>query len=131
MLHDVMQAEQEMHAAEHSQSEELSDADVIPEVPVPVDVVVASSNPPDKPGMTQPRSTVLTAAAADNTIAAAAAANEHEGATPAADVVPSSQSLAQTAAAPDVLVCALDVTPAALGQPRCGCNPPPTSSCRP
>ena len=102
MLHDVMQVEQELQAAEHSQSEELSDADMIPEVPVPVDVVVASSNPPDKPGMTQPRSTVLTAAAADNTIAAAAAANGHESATPAAEVVPNSQILAQTAAAPDV-----------------------------
>ena len=93
-----MQAEQEMQAAENSHSEELSDA-AVPEVPMPIDVVVVSSSPQDNPGMTQPSSTALTAAA-DNTVAAAA--NGHESATPAAGGVPSSQVLAHTAAAPDI-----------------------------
>ena len=99
MLHVAMQAEQEMQAAEESQSVELSDADAVPEVPVPVDVMVVSSSPLDGPGMTQPRSTALTTAA-DEIVAAAA--NEHGSATPAAGVVPGSQGLAHTAAAPDV-----------------------------
>ena len=97
MLHVAMQADQELQAAEDTQSEELSDT-AVPEVPMPIDVLVVSSSPLDKPGMTQPRSTALTAAA-DSIVAAAA--NEHESATPAAGRVPSSQ-VAHTAAAPDV-----------------------------
>ncbi len=96
-----MQAEQEMQAAEDSQSEELSEADAAPEVPVPIDVVVVSRSPVET-GMTQPRSTAPTAAAAAGNIVAAAA-NEHESATPAAGVVSSSQvPLAHAAEAPDV-----------------------------